>query len=73
MENTQQYLNPETYIGVIQDLSATISNLTVELALAKTQNKEIVEYAQSLQNKLDEMNEPVEAVHAEKIEGPINE
>lgn len=53
--NQQQYLNPETYVGVIQDLSATISNLHVELALAKTQYKEVLTYAQELQTKLNEI------------------
>lgn len=71
--NQQQYLKPETYIGVIQDLSATISNLHVELALAKTQYKEVVEYAQELESKLNEISEPVENMTAEIVGEGINE
>lgn len=67
--NQQQYLNPETYIGVIQDLSATMANLQVELALAKTQNKEILAYVKELQAKLEETeNAEVPKIEAEVVD-----
>lgn len=72
MENKQQYLNPETYIGVIQDLSTTISNLHIELALAKTQYKEITEYVQELQKQLEEAT-AVETMEAEIVGDGTNE
>lgn len=65
--NQQQYLNPETYIGVIQDLSTTMANLQVELALAKTQNKEILAYAKELQEKLEQAETP-EKIEAEVVD-----
>lgn len=70
MENNQQYLSPETYVGIIQDLSTTISNLHVELSLSKTQLREVSEYAQQLQQKINQLTEPAEAV---AVEGEHNE
>lgn len=53
MENNQQYLNPETYLTMIQDLGATIGNLNLELSLSKAQYKEMLEYAQRLQAEIN--------------------
>lgn len=74
--NQQQFLNSETYIGVIQELSSTISNLHIELALAKTQYKEVLEYAQKLQKQLSEITESAESpefMNAEIVGADINE
>lgn len=73
MENNQQYLSPETYVGIIQDLSTTISNLHVELSLSKTQLREVSEYAQQLQQKINQLTEPVEAMSTVAVEGGHNE
>lgn len=73
MENNQQYLNPETYVGVIQELSNTISNLHIELALAKTQHKEALDYIQELQDRINRMSEPVETMSGEVVGADINE
>lgn len=67
MENNQQQLSPETYQSIIQELTTTIGNLHLELALARTHYKEVIEYAQNLQNRIDEMSQPVEKVSAEIV------
>lgn len=56
MENNQQF-SPETYTGIIQELNATIANLNLELALTKTQHKELMQYAQELQIRCTQLEE----------------
>lgn len=67
MENNQQYLNPETYVTMIQDLGATIGNLNLELSLARAQYKEMLEYAQKLQSELSSIREEEPAKEEEII------
>lgn len=64
----KQYLSAETYLGIIQELSNTISNLHIELALAKTQNKEILDYAQKVQNGIEQSTSPAEVVGVDSNE-----
>lgn len=50
----QQYLQPQVYVKMIQELSATIGNLYTEIALQKVQYSELLEYTSKLQEELEE-------------------
>lgn len=56
----QQYLQPQVYVKIIQELSATIGNLHTEMALQKVQYEELLDYTSKLQEELDDLKEPVE-------------
>ena len=56
----KQYLQPQTYVRMIQELTATIGNLYAEIALQKTQYSELVEYTTELQKELEEAKGEVE-------------
>ncbi len=56
----QQYLQPQVYVKMIQELSATIGNLYTEMALQKAQYSELLEYATKLQEELDETKKSTE-------------
>ena len=66
----KQYLQPQTYVKMIQELTATIGNLHAEIALQKAQYGELIEFATGLQKELDELKSaPVEAAPMEARQG----
>lgn len=60
MERQQQYLQPQVYVKMIQELTATVGNLNTEIALQKAQYSELVEFATQLQKELEEAKGEVE-------------
>lgn len=59
-QQNQQPLSPEMYEAIIQELNATMSNLNLELALLRAQNKEIIKYTQELEKNLESTKEKKE-------------
>lgn len=63
----KQYLQPQTYVRMIQELTATIGNLYAEIALQKTQYSELVEYTTELQKELEEAKAPKEPTVMQEV------
>ena len=67
-QNQQPQLSIETCQGIIQELNMIIANLNLDLALARTQNKELIHYAKELEAKCNEIEHNLEAALEAKAE-----